>query len=205
MLKSRIFKKDFILIIIKKLIIYILIFLGSSLLANTTMCFKENHPSISTIENTPLDGGECQGKYSVNDMKKKAWIVRDIKISGNNYIYIFKSSNNQQNLDENILEQLEARKKVKKALEIEQEKKELIEQAKKLYINQCETCHGKKGEIKQGNSILKDLSIENMQEAAKDYKSGVEEKAHSVYGPIHINFLDKKSIEGIKAYLDAIP
>jgi len=193
------------LIITKKLIIYIFIFLGSSILANTTMCFKENHPSISTIENTPLDGGECQGKYSLNDMKKKAWIVSDIKISGNNYIYIFKTSNNQQNLDENILEQLEARKEAKEALKIEQEKKELISQAQKLYINQCQTCHGKKGEIKQGNSILKDLSIDDMKEAAKDYKSGVGEKAYSVYAPIHINFLDKKSIESIKAYLDTIP
>jgi len=191
--------------IIKKFTIYTSILLGSSLLANTTMCFKENHPSISTIENTPLDGGECQGKYSVNDMKKKAWIVSDIKINGNSYIYIFKTSNNQQNLDENILEQLEARKEEKEALKIEQEKKELIKQAQKLYINQCQTCHGKKGEIKQGNSVLKDLSIDDMKEAAKDYKSGVGEKAHSVYGPIHINFLDKKSIEGIKAYLDTIP
>jgi len=193
------------LIIIKKLIIYIFIFLGSSLLANTTMCFKENHSSISTIENTPLDGGECQGKYSVNDMKKKAWIISDIKINGNNYIYIFKTSNNKQDLNENILEQLEARKKAEETLKIEKEKEELIAQAQKLYINQCQTCHGKKGEIKQGNSILKDLSIDDMKEAAKDYKTGVGEKAHSVYAPIHINFLDKKTIESIKAYLDAIP
>ena len=35
------------------------------------MCFKENHKSMSTIENTPLDGGICAGKYTVNDMKTK--------------------------------------------------------------------------------------------------------------------------------------
>jgi len=177
--------------------------LGSSLLANTTMCFKENHPSISTIEDTPLDGGECQGKYSINDMKKKAWIISDIKINGNNYIYIFKTKNNPSNIDD-TLEQLEAKNKAKEALKIEKEKEELIAQSKKLYINQCENCHGEKGEIKQGYSILKDLSINDMKEAIKNYKSGIGDKASSVYGPIHINFLDNKTIEGIKAYLDTI-
>lgn len=43
-----------------------------------------------------------------------------------------------------------------------------------------------------------------MEEALKDYKLGVGEKASSVYGPSHINFLNDKTIKGIKAYLDSI-
>jgi hypothetical protein len=43
-----------------------------------------------------------------------------------------------------------------------------------------------------------------MEEALKDYKLGVGEKASSVYAPSHINFLNDKTIKGIKAYLDSI-
>ena len=57
------------------------------------MCFKEN-ASMTTIESTPLNGGACNGKYTVNDMKAKGWSVDDIKISqtanGMNFIYILK-------------------------------------------------------------------------------------------------------------------
>ena len=66
----------------KKAILSTILLLGStSLLADTTMCFKENHQSMATIENTPLDGGICAGKNTVNQMKAKGWSVDDIKIS----------------------------------------------------------------------------------------------------------------------------
>ena len=66
--------------------------LTQSLLAKTTICYKKDWKSPSTIETTKLDGGECDSKYSFNDMKKNGWSLKDIKIekgkSGLNYIYL---------------------------------------------------------------------------------------------------------------------
>ncbi len=33
--------------------------------AQTTMCFKQNHGDLTTIENTRLDGGECGSQKKV--------------------------------------------------------------------------------------------------------------------------------------------
>ena len=37
--------------------------------ASTTMCFKKDQMDPSTIETVALDGGECQGMFSVSDIK----------------------------------------------------------------------------------------------------------------------------------------
>ena len=124
----------------KKAILSTILLLGStSLLADTTMCFKENHKSMSTIENTPLDGGICAGKYTVNDMKTKGWSVDDIKISqtanGMNFIYILKNgstvavqssqfSGNQAQMEANILAKLEAKKEAEEKAKVEKELKD---------------------------------------------------------------------------------
>lgn len=91
--------------------------------AQTTMCFKENHKDMSTIENTALHGGECKGFKSAKQMNNEGWKTDDIKITstknGNNYIYIFKkeekglSSVDQAALETKILQRLEQRKKRK--------------------------------------------------------------------------------------------
>jgi len=47
---------------LKKIIASCALLCGASLLADTTMCFKENHPSMATIETVPLNGGACGGK-----------------------------------------------------------------------------------------------------------------------------------------------
>ena len=59
----------------KTILSTILLFGTTSIFAQTTMCFKENHSSMSTIETTALNGGACDGKYSVNDMKKKVGLL----------------------------------------------------------------------------------------------------------------------------------
>ncbi|QKF60077.1 c-type cytochrome [Aliarcobacter lanthieri] len=198
----------------KKAIVSTLILLGSSLLADTTMCFKENHPSIATIESTPLNGGACEGKYSINDMKKKGWLVDDIKINGNSYIYVLKTPDNakaitpsgisQEQMEANIMAKLEAKKEAEETARVEKENEELRVDAQNLYVAQCQNCHGEKGELRKGNSRIKDLTVADMQEALREYKLGVGEKASSVYAPSHINFLNDKNIKGIKAYLDSI-
>lgn len=74
--------------------------------AKTTVCYKKDWNSPSTIETTSLDGGECAGKYSIKQMKEMGWNVLDIKIdsSSNNlsYQYLLTNdtlvSNDNQNL-----------------------------------------------------------------------------------------------------------
>ena len=134
-----------------------LILSSTTIFAETTMCFKEN-ASMTTIESTPLNGGACNGKYTVNDMKAKGWNVDDIKISttatGMNFIYILKtatssapttSSNfvgNQAQMEANILAKLEKKKQDEiKAKEIEEIKEAAID-GENTYKNKCQACHG---------------------------------------------------------------
>ena len=49
-----------------------------------------------------------------------------------------------------------------------EEIKEAKIDAQGIYTNQCQNCHGAKGEVRKGNSKLKDLTIEQMEEALKD-------------------------------------
>ena len=204
----------------KKAILSTILLLGStSLLADTTMCFKENHKSMSTIENTPLDGGICAGKYTVNDMKTKGWSVDDIKISqtatGMSFIYVLKtatavstpsSSNfvgNQAQMEANILAKLEQKKVAEEKAKVEQELKDSAVIAKELYINKCQTCHGTNGEKSAYNTSrpLKDLSVEDMAESIKNYKVGKVDSMNANIMAPYANFIDYKEIKGINAYL----
>lgn len=211
----------------KKTIISSLLLLGStSLMAQTSMCFIENHSSMSTVESTPLNGGACAGKYSINDMKAKGWSVDDIKISqtpsGMNFIYVLKSADhgkvapvavgiasntsvNQEQLEANIMAKLEAKKVAEEKVKVEEELKVAKIDSQAIYVNKCQSCHGEKGEtVKSGFKALRTLSTSDMEEALKDYALGRENKSSSVYGPVHVNNLNEKTIKGIKAYLDSI-
>lgn len=211
----------------KKTIISSLLLLGStSLLAQTSMCFIENHSSMSTVESTPLNGGACAGKYSINDMKAKGWSVDDIKISqtpsGMNFIYVLKSADhgkavpvavgvasntaiNQEQLEANIMAKLEAKKVAEEKVKVEEELKVAKIDSQAIYVNKCQSCHGEKGEtVKSGFKALRTLSTSDMEEALKDYALGRENKSSSVYAPVHVNNLNEKTIKGIKAYLDSI-
>lgn len=64
----------------KLLILCATLFVTQGLNAQNTTCYKKLWYQPSTIETTALDGGECNSKYSVKDMKKKGWIVKDIDI-----------------------------------------------------------------------------------------------------------------------------
>ena len=202
----------------KKIIASCALLCGASLLADTTMCFKENHPSMATIETVPLNGGACGGKYSINDMKKKGWLVDDIKINGSSYIYILKTQDHgktmagvapsgisQEQMEANILAKLESKQEAEEQAAIEKANETMLAEAKVLYINQCQSCHGEKGDKTKGNSKLKNVIQKDMEQALRDYELGIsEEKRSSIYGPAHINFLNNSSIKGIKAYLDSI-
>lgn len=207
----------------KKAILSTILLLGStSLLADTTMCFKENHKSMSTIENTPLDGGICAGKYTVNDMKTKGWSVDDIKISqtanGMSFIYVLKtatavsntsSSNfvgNQAQMEANIIAKLEKKKEEEiKAKEIKEIQEAAID-GENIYVNKCQNCHGTNGEKSAYNSSrpLKDLSLEDINVSIKDYKNGRIDSQNATLMTPYANYLDEKTIKGIHGYLNKI-
>lgn len=204
----------------KKVILSSILLLSSTIIfAETTMCFKEN-ASMSTIENTPLDGGICNGKLSVNDMKAKGWSVDDIKISqsqtGMNFIYILKTASapiqssqfvgNQAQMEANILAKLEAKKEAEEKAKVEKELKDAAVIAKELYTNKCQTCHGANGEKSAYNTArpLKDLSVEDMQESIKNYKVGKVDSMNANIMAPYANFIDYKEIKGIHAYLQSI-
>ena len=205
----------------KKAILSTIILLGStSLLADTTMCFKENHQSMSTIENTPLDGGVCAGKNTVNQMKAKGWSVDDIKISqtatGMSFIYILKNgvvptattsfTGNQAQMEANIIAKLEKKKEEEiKAKEI-QEIQEAVIDGENIYTNKCQTCHGANGEKSAYNSArpLKSLSVEDMEESIKNYKNGKVDSSNATIMTPYANYLDSKTVKGIHAYLNKI-
>ena len=65
--------------------------LSSNLFAQDTVCFKNNIEKPSTAEAIALDGGACEGKFSLNEMKENGWDVLDIKIlpSKNKFNYTY--------------------------------------------------------------------------------------------------------------------
>lgn len=72
--------------------VFVTSLLVQGLSAKTTICYKNNWNSPSTIESEKLDGGECNSDFSFKDMTKKGWFLKDIKITkgkeGLNYSYI---------------------------------------------------------------------------------------------------------------------
>ena len=204
----------------KKAILSTILLLGSSsLLADTTMCFKENHQSMATIENTPLDGGACAGKNTVNQMKAKGWSVDDIKISqtatGMSFIYILKTATtptttsftgNQAQMEANIIAKLEKKKEEEIKAKEAQEIQEATIDGEKTYVNKCQTCHGVNGEKSAYNTSrpLKDLSIEDMNDSIKNYKTGRVDSQNATLMAPYANYLDAKTIQGIHSYLKKI-
>ena len=205
----------------KKIILSsILLMSTTSIFAETTMCFKENQSSMSTIESTPLNGGLCAGKFSVNDMKEKGWSVDDIKISqtptGMNFIYILKNgttvqtpavaTGNQADMEARIIAKLEKKKEDEAKAKVEKELKDAAIDAEKLYTSKCQSCHGTNGEKRAYNSSrpLKDLSLEEMQESIKDYRNGKTSTVTSNIMLPYSNSIDNKDLKGIQAYLSKI-
>lgn len=205
----------------KAILSSILLLSASSIFADTTMCFKENHQSMSTIETTPLDGGLCAGKNTITDMKAKGWNVDDIKISqttnGMNFIYILKTpvsqavsssnfSGNQADMEARILEKLEKKKEAeKKAIEVKAIQDAAIN-GEKTYVNKCQSCHGTNGEKNAYNTSrpLKDLSIEDMTVSIRDYKLGNKNSGNAVIMTPYANYVNENDIKGIYSYLQKI-
>ncbi|AXH08704.1 hypothetical protein CP960_05065 [Malaciobacter halophilus] len=184
--------------------------------AQTTMCFKENHKDMSTIENTALHGGECKGFKSAKQMNNEGWKTDDIKITstknGNNYIYIFKkeekglSSVDQAALETKILQRLEQRKKEEIALKKQQIYVRKSKSGEKLYKNKCVSCHGEKGELKARNVSrpIKDLNLQDFAISIRDYNLGTYDRGMAFVMKPYALLMNDKDVKNVYIYLKSI-
>lgn len=206
----------------KTILSSILLLSSTTIFADTTMCFKEGHSSMSTIENVTLEGGACAGKYSIKDMKAKGWSVDDIKISqgsnGMNFIYILKDgktvqpvyssnfSGNSADMEARILEKIEKKKEEeKKAKELER-KVSLQDDGEKIYTTKCQSCHGEKGELeaKGFSRPLNTLSQEDMRSSISGYLNGTYNRGMAnIMQPIS-STITFETLEKVSAYLDKV-
>lgn len=191
------------------------LFTSTALLAQTTMCFKEGHTSMATIESTPLDGGACASTKSVNDMKKNGWAVEDIKIEsatkGKNYIYILKkdeatiSTIDEEKLEEKILKRLDDRKKQEIATRKKEIKLRMSKNGKKLYINKCQSCHGEKADEEYGRSrALTELTLFDFKTTIRDYNLGEYDRGQAFVMRPYANLMDSQDIKNVYSYIQSL-
>lgn len=209
----------------KKIILtsILILLLSIEINAQITMCFKQNYNNLESIMDTRLDGGECKGLYSINEMKNNNWNVNDIKITPSknntfNFIYILKKDDNpssinnynskfdQDVIEERIINKLDKKRKQEKEFNKKTIIKKSIASGKILYSS-CSSCHGKKGEISIYNLTkpLKDLSIENMDMSITKYMN--DESYGYGYQIIMRQYaysLTEKKLTNIKNYLDSL-
>lgn len=194
----------------------------SLLCATTTMCFKKDHFDPSTIESIPLDGGECNSKLSVNDMKKNGYEVKDIKISsgdmGMNYIYIFNkdglsSTSVVTNKDGKISMTKEELKayllEVKEEEKIQEEKDKRIsdlQEGKRIYNSTCKNCHGIDGTTKAYGKAkpLVSLSVEEITEAMRDYDLDKREGSLVTIMKPYASMLTSQKLEKVVNYIQTL-
>lgn len=73
------------------------LFVSTSMFAKNTICYKKSWEEPSTIEVTPLDGGECKSEKSLKTMLNEGWYIKDIEIKsatkGLDYNYILSDIN----------------------------------------------------------------------------------------------------------------
>lgn len=69
-------------------ILFILFFIYLNLSAQITICYKENLTDTENIEDIKLDGGECKGIYSLNEMQSKGWKINDSFVSNESNKYV---------------------------------------------------------------------------------------------------------------------
>ncbi|PLY09589.1 MAG: hypothetical protein C0626_11545 [Arcobacter sp.] len=180
--------------------------------SQTTMCFKQNHKDFSTLEKTPLDGGACDSKKSLTQMKTEGWSVSDIKIDNNNYIYILKKDEltikniDLQALENQILKRLEQKEEIENKNDLAERKMRMSISGKNMYIQKCQSCHGEKGEALPGQSrALDNMSLFDFMQTIRDYNNGSGYDRGTAFQMLpYANLMDKKDINNVYLYLQSI-
>ncbi len=187
----------------------------TSLFAQKTMCFKENHQKITTIETTALDGGLCSSQKSLADMKRDGWIVEDIKVEktdlGSNYIYILKkqttslSSVNEEELEQKILQRLQKKQKKEKVAKKAEIKIKMSEDGKTFYTKKCQTCHGKKADEIYGQArALSKLSFFDFKTALRDYGLGEYDRGQAFIMTPYATLMNSEDIKNVYSYIQSL-
>lgn len=199
---------------LSKLLIATSIFTSSTLLAQTTMCFKKDVHDLTKLEDIKLNGGECKSAYSLNDMKKDGWQVSDIKINNNDYIYILKkgadiswngTSTDTEALEEKLLKKIEEKRKNELIEKKRKENELLISSGKSFYEKKCMSCHGLKGELEPGNSrTIKELSLDEFEYTMNSYRSGLYDRGTGIQMKGYANISSNDDIKNIFNYLKSI-
>jgi len=191
--------------------------------AQTTMCFKKSHQDVTTIEDVKLNGGDCNGAYSLNEMKKDGWKTNDIKITTNqdgssNFVYILKKGENltnfsnynsefsQEELEQRIMKRIIDKKKADQKVAEEKRKIESIANGKNLYSS-CVSCHGEKGEKSAYNvsKPLNSLSVDEMDVIIGSYtRDSSYGYGYQMVMQQYAYSLTENKIKDIKAYLDSV-
>ncbi|WP_419763821.1 MAG: c-type cytochrome [Arcobacter sp.] len=177
----------------------------------TTMCFKQNHKNFATIELVKLDGGLCASKKSLQDMKKEGWSTDDIKMDGNNFIYILKKDElantgiDMEKLEATILKRLEQKEVADNIRLLEEKKFRMTQSGKALYIKKCESCHGEKGEVAYGTSReINKLSLYDFQQTLRDYDLRQYDRGQAIVMYPYANGINSKDIKNLYQYLQSI-
>jgi len=191
-----------------------ILLLTTSLFADVTMCYKENFTTPSKLETIALDGGECNGKYSVTDMKKNGWSIKDISTSkgdnGLNYSYVFSKDSSvvvptvvQSISSESLKQQMAILDKERIAQEKINKEADALANGKRVYESQCARCHGIHGELAPYTSKkLVGMDSDEFDDSMRAY--GLNQKNSSaaiIMGPYSLISIERKDV--IK-YLESI-
>ena len=189
---------------------------GIVLNASTTMCYKKDHLDPSTIETISLDGGECKGKLSVDDMKKDGYIVDSMKIQngidGLNYIYVFKKDSYTRtvlttgvstSVLKNQLKEIESDNKKQKEMDGE---KSSLASGKKIYKLHCISCHGKSAEIEAYNTAraLNTLSIDEIKSSIRSYSLDEKDNGMGILMKPYANLLNDTDANNVSKYIQTL-
>lgn len=189
----------------------------------TTMCFKQNWAFLADIDNTALDGGNCKGIKSAEQMKKDGWIIVDIRVTpakiGMDYLYIFKKNDvakeesgdktklalgkTDLSIHDELLRQIETRKQEKEKKEQEEQ---FIKQGGAIYQQSCVNCHGEKGESTAYNTsrALNTMSEEDIVSAIRGYNLNDYDKGMAYLMSPYASFISKEDAIAISRYLKSI-
>jgi len=187
--------------------------------ASTTMCFKKEHIDPSTIETVKLEGGECGGKLTSEDMQRKGYEVGDIKISsgetGLNYIYIFKKNEPLATVTtdgkmiltkEDLRAKMQELREEDKAKEKEKIRVGNVTKGKEIYTSQCIKCHGEKAQISAYNVArpLTSLTFDQMEMAMTDYDMNLRKGPYAFLMKPYASTLTVERLRAISAYVQSL-
>ncbi|HIP13471.1 MAG TPA: c-type cytochrome [Arcobacter sp.] len=200
----------------------LLLSFSSLIVANTTMCYKQNWTNPATIETVKLNGGKCLNSKSLQDMENEGWVVSDIKINptsnntGMDYLYILKKdtystkkiipnqsfeslaySNTTINQSPNDT-MIEYKKK--------QESKLMATKGKKLYRRDCLSCHGENAEIRAYgvSNALNTLTYDEFEVAIRDYDLDEKDNGFAIIMKPIATSLSVPEIKAIHKYLETL-